>query len=44
MTLLGQEIIKATTKTLPNQPGVYQMQDDKVIFYILGKQKYYQIE
>ena len=44
MTLLGQEIIKATSKTLPNQPGVYQMEDERVTFYILEKQKYYQIE
>ena len=39
MTLLGQEIIKATTKTLPNQPGVYQMQDDKGNILYIGKAK-----
>ena len=37
MTLLGQEIIKATSKTLPNQPGVYQMQDDKGNILYIGK-------
>ena len=39
MTLLGQEIIKATSKTLPNQPGVYQMQDDKGNILYIGKAK-----
>ena len=37
MTLLGQEMIKATSKTLPNQPGVYQMQDDKGNILYIGK-------
>ena len=36
MTLLGQEIIKATSKTLPNQPGVYQMQDEKGNILYIG--------
>ena len=39
MTLLGQEIIKATSKNLPNQPGVYQMQDDKGNILYIGKAK-----
>ncbi len=39
MTLLGQEIIKATSKTLPKQPGVYQMQDDKGNILYIGKAK-----
>ena len=39
MTLLGQEIIKATSKTLPNQPGVYQMQDEKGNILYIGKAK-----
>ena len=39
MTLLGQEIIKATSKTLPNQPGGYQMQDDKGNILYIGKAK-----
>ena len=39
MTLLGQEIIKATSKTLPNQPGVYQMQDSKGNILYIGKAK-----
>ena len=37
--LKGQEIIKFIAKTLPNQPGVYQMEDkDGKILYI-GKAK-----
>ncbi len=39
MTLPGQEIIKATSKTLPNQPGVYQMQDEKGNILYIGKAK-----
>ena len=39
MTLLGQEIIKAASKTLPNQPGVYQMQDEKGNILYIGKAK-----
>ncbi len=39
MTLLGQDIIKATCKTLPNQPGVYQMQDEKGNILYIGKAK-----
>ena len=39
MTLQGQEIIKATSKTLPNQPGVYQMEDNKGNILYIGKAK-----
>ena len=39
MTLQGQEIIRATLKTLPNQPGVYQMEDDKGNILYIGKAK-----
>ena len=39
MTLQGLEIIKATSKTLPNQPGVYQMEDDKGNILYIGKAK-----
>ncbi len=39
MTLLGQEIIKATSKTLPNQPGVYQMRDENGNILYIGKAK-----
>ena len=28
--LKGHEIIKFIAKTLPNQPGVYQMEDDEI--------------
>ena len=36
--LKGHEIIKFIAKTLPNQPGVYQMEDDEGIvsmFFLL---------
>ena len=39
MTLQGQEIIRATSKTLPNQPGVYQMEDIKGNILYIGKAK-----
>ncbi len=39
MTLQGQEIIRATSKTLPNQPGVYQMEDNKGNILYIGKAK-----
>ena len=39
MTLQGQEIIRATSKTLPTQPGVYQMEDDKGNILYIGKAK-----
>ncbi len=39
MTLQGQEIIKAISKTLPNQPGVYQMEDNKGNILYIGKAK-----
>ena len=39
MTLRGQEIIRATSKTLPNQPGVYQMEDNKGNILYIGKAK-----
>ncbi len=39
MTLQGQDIIRATSKTLPNQPGVYQMEDDKGNILYIGKAK-----
>ena len=39
MTLQGQEIIRATSKTLPNQPGVYQMEDSKGNILYIGKAK-----
>ena len=39
MTLQGQEIIKKTSKTLPNQPGVYQMEDIKGNILYIGKAK-----
>jgi len=39
MTLQGQEIIRATSKTLPNQPGVYQMEDTKGNILYIGKAK-----
>ena len=39
MTLQGQEIIKATSKTLPNQPGVYQMEDNNGNILYIGKAK-----
>ena len=39
MTLQGQEIIRATSKTLPSQPGVYQMEDNKGNILYIGKAK-----
>ncbi len=39
MTLQGQEIIRLTSKTLPDQPGVYQMQDAKGNILYIGKAK-----
>ncbi len=39
MTLQGQEIIRTTSKTLPNQPGVYQMEDSKGNILYIGKAK-----
>ena len=39
MTLQGQEIIRTTSKTLPNQPGVYQMEDNKGNILYIGKAK-----
>ena len=39
MTLQGQEIIRETSKTLPKQPGVYQMEDDKGNILYIGKAK-----
>ena len=39
MTLQGQDIIRATSKTLPNQPGVYQMEDGKGNILYIGKAK-----
>ena len=39
MTLKGQEIIRATSKSLPNQPGVYQMEDNKGNILYIGKAK-----
>ncbi len=39
MTLKGQEIIRETSKTLPKQPGVYQMEDYKGNILYIGKAK-----
>ena len=39
MTLQGQETIRATSKTLPDQPGVYQMEDDNGNILYIGKAK-----
>ena len=39
MTLQGLEIIRETSKTLPKQPGVYQMEDDKGNILYIGKAK-----
>ncbi len=39
MTLQGQEIIRSTSKTLPSQPGVYQMEDIKGNILYIGKAK-----
>ncbi len=38
-TLKGHEIIKFIAKTLPNQPGVYQMEDDESNILYIGKAK-----
>ena len=35
----GHEIIKFIAKTLPNQPGVYQMEDDEGNILYIGKAK-----
>ncbi len=37
--LKGQEIIKFISKTLPHQPGVYQMEDDEGQILYIGKAK-----
>ncbi len=37
--LKGQEIIKFIAKTLPNQPGVYQMEDENGKILYIGKAK-----
>ena len=37
--LKGQEIIKFIAKTLPHQPGVYQMEDDDGKILYIGKAK-----
>ena len=37
--LVGHEIIKFIAKTLPNQPGVYQMEDDEGNILYIGKAK-----
>ncbi len=37
--LKGQEIIKFIAKTLPHQPGVYQMEDDEGKILYIGKAK-----
>ena len=37
--LKGQEIIKFIAKTLPNQPGVYQMEDEDGKILYIGKAK-----
>ncbi len=39
MTLQGQEIIRNISKTLPKQPGVYQMLDDTGNILYIGKAK-----
>ncbi len=39
MTLEGQEIIRKISKTLPKQPGVYQMLDGKGNILYIGKAK-----
>ena len=39
MTLQGQEIIRNISKTLPKQPGVYQMLDEKGNILYIGKAK-----
>ena len=35
--LQGQEIIKFIAKTLPHQPGVYQMEDEDGQILYIGK-------
>jgi excinuclease UvrABC nuclease subunit len=37
--LNGQEIIKFIAKTLPHQPGVYQMEDEDGQILYIGKAK-----
>ena len=37
--LQGQEIIKFIAKTLPHQPGVYQMEDEVGQILYIGKAK-----
>ena len=37
--LKGQEIIKFIAKTLPNKPGVYQMENEKGDILYIGKAK-----
>ena len=37
--LKGQEIIKFIAKTLPNEPGVYQMEDEDGQILYIGKAK-----
>ena len=39
MTVQGQEIIRNISKTLPKQPGVYQMLDEKGNILYIGKAK-----
>ena len=39
----GEEIIKFIAKTLPHQPGVYQMEDEEGHILYIGK-KYHQIK
>ena len=39
MTLEGQEIIRKISKTLPRQPGVYQMLNEKGDILYIGKAK-----
>jgi len=38
-SLAGQEIIKYIAKTLPQQPGVYQMEDENDKILYIGKAK-----
>ena len=38
-SLKGQEIIKFIAKTLPHQPGVYQMEDEEGQILYIGKAK-----
>ena len=37
--LKGQDIIKFIAKTLPHQPGVYQMEDNEGQILYIGKAK-----